>query len=382
MKETLIALIDDIPNIEKLFYTPHNPEGVLMIPTETISSVSEFQQWKQKVLRELLEIQKRNPDEFIKSTIDALNTELNSWHERRDFNNIKAKLLAVRENIDSYYAVNDDIKRVVKQPKIFISHKTEDKPYVEKIVRLIEYIGVKREDIFCSSMAGYGVPNSKDIFDFLREQFEKHELFMVFVHSQNYYNSSVSLNEMGAAWVLRNDYISILLPTFDFNEMNGVINSRTAGIKLDADIYETKDRLNQLRRTLANIFGLDDKENIAWERARDTFIEEVNNIVPQIKVKAVKKNPERLSECAEELLLNASKSDISRLLIYSDLSGMTIQTEPKSYSSTLGDRELSRWESAFEELSNGGYIKRYGKNNALYKLTDKGYTYLEINNIK
>lgn len=382
MKETLIALIDDIPNIEKLFYTPHIPEGVLMIPTETISSVSEFQQWKQKVLRELLEIQKRNPDVFIKSTIDALNTELNSWHERRDFNNIKAKLLAVRENIDSYYAVNDDIKRVVKQPKIFISHKTEDKPYVEKIVRLIEYIGVKREDIFCSSMAGYGVPNSKDIFDFLREQFEKHELFMVFVHSQNYYNSPVSLNEMGAAWVLRNDYISILLPSFDFNEMNGVINSRTAGIKLDADIYETKDRLNQLRRTLANIFGLDDKENIAWEKARDTFIEEVNNIVPQIKVKAVKKNPERLSECAEELLLNASKSDISRLLIYSDLSGMTIQTEPKSYSSILGDREFSRWESAFEELSNGGYIKRYGKNNALYKLTDKGYTYLEINNIK
>ena len=382
MKETLIALIDDIPNIEKLFYTHHIPEGFLMIPTETISSVSEFQQWKQKVLRELLEIQKRNPDVFIKSTIDALNTELNSWHERRDFNNIKAKLLAVRENIDSYYAVNDDIKRVVKQPKIFISHKTEDKPYVEKIVRLIEYIGVKKEDIFCSSMAGYGVPNSKDIFDFLREQFEKHELFMVFVHSQNYYNSPVSLNEMGAAWVLRNDYISILLPSFDFNEMNGVINSRTAGIKLDADIYETKDRLNQLRRTLANIFGLDDKENIAWEKARDTFIEEVNNIVPQIKVKAVKKNPERLSECAEELLLNASKSDISRLLIYSDLSGMTIQTEPKSYSSTLGDREFSRWESAFEELSNGGYIKRYGKNNALYKLTDKGYTYLEINNIK
>ena len=283
---------------------------------------------------------------------------------------------------DRYYAVNDDIKRVVKQPKIFISHKTEDKPYVEKIVRLIEYIGVKREDIFCSSMAGYGVPNSKDIFDFLREQFEKHELFMVFVHSQNYYNSSVSLNEMGAAWVLRNDYISILLPTFDFNEMNGVINSRTAGIKLDADIYETKDRLNQLRRTLANIFGLDDKENIAWEKARDTFIEEVNNIVPQIKVKAVKKNPERLSECAEELLLNASKSDISRLLIYSDLSGTKIQTETKSYSSTLGDREFSRWKSAFEELSNGGYIKRYGKNNALYKLTDKGYTYLEINNIK
>ena len=127
---------------------------------------------------------------------------------------------------------------------------------------------------------------------------------------------------------------------------------------------------------------MDDKENIAWEKARDTFIEEVNNIVPQIKVKAVKKNPERLSECAEELLLNASKSDISRLLIYSDLSGMTIQTEPKSYSSILGDREFSRWESAFEELSNGGYIKRYGKNNALYKLTDKGYTYLEINNIK
>lgn len=382
MKETLIALIDDIPNIEKLFYTPHIPNGVPMIPTETISSVPEFQQWKQKVLRELLEIQKRNSDEYIKSAIDALNTELNSWHERKDFNIIKAKLLAVRENIDSYYAVNDDIKRVVKQPKIFISHKTEDKPYVEKIVGLIEYIGVKREDIFCSSMAGYGVPNSKDIFEFLREQFEKYELFMVFVHSQNYYNSPVSLNEMGAAWALRNDYISILLPTFDFSEMNGVINSKTAGIKLDADIYEVKDRLNQLRRTLANIFRLDDKENIAWEKARDTFIEEVNNIVPQIKVKAVKKNSERLSECAEELLLNASKTDKSRLLISKTLSDTTIQTTPKCYSTSMGDREFSRWEAALSELTRGGYLERYGKSNALIKVTDKGYTYLETYNIK
>lgn len=118
-------------------------------------------------------------------------------------------------------------------------------------------------------------------------------------------------------------------------------------------------------------------DGITWERARDKFIKDVNSIVIQDKSGLQISRIEQLSECAEELLLNASKTERSRLLISATSSGTTIQTTPKFYSSAMGDREFSRWEAALNELIEGGYMIRYGKSNNLLKLTDKGYTYLE-----
>ena len=53
--------------------------------------------------------------------------------------------------------------------------------------------------------------------------------------SDNYYKSPACLNEMGAAWVLKKEYRSILLPGFDYKEIEGAINPRKIGIKLDDD---------------------------------------------------------------------------------------------------------------------------------------------------
>ena len=386
MKEHLLELINKTEQIEKLFHIKTVSPGIAMVANETIYEVQEFRIWIQELKCELQEIYERTNNKFIEESINDLSANFNGWTDRTMFNKVKGDLLAIKRNIDSYYPQSKQTMQMSrekmimnKKPKIFISHNTVDKPFVEKIVQLIESIGVKRQDIFCSSIPGYGVPNSQDIFEFLREQFEKYELFIVFVHSTNYYNSPISLNEMGAAWVLRSKYISFLLPNFDFSSMTGIINARTAGIKLDADIYEAKDRLNQFKNELIEIFGLSLNEGITWERTRDKFIQEVNLNHPQKSLNSIEQNAEKLSKYAEELLLNASKTDSSRLIIYKSLSGTQIQTEPKCYSTAMGDREFSRWESAFEELLKDGYIRTYGKNGCLWKITDKGYTYLENN---
>lgn len=116
-----------------------------------------------------------------------------------------------------------EAKLKVKKPKIFISHSEKDIAYVSKFVELLEKIGVKQEHLFCSSVAGYQIPMSDndedDIYKYLREQFRDHELFVIYMLSKDYYKSAVCLNEMGAAWVLKTAYQSILLPKTDFSKV-------------------------------------------------------------------------------------------------------------------------------------------------------------------
>lgn len=168
------------------------------------------------------------------------------------------------------------IDNTVKHPKIFISHSSKDKKYVELLVELLESIGLNHEHIFCTSMPGYDIPVGTNIFECLRNQFLKYDLHVIFIHSDNYYESAVSLNEMGAAWALKNNHTSILLPGFDFSKMRGVINSKEIGIKLDNDEYEVKDKLNQLQKTLVQEFHLPEPHSTKWERYRDVFIKSVN----------------------------------------------------------------------------------------------------------
>lgn len=166
-----------------------------------------------------------------------------------------------------------------KQPKIFISHSSKDVEYVAQIVNLLDGMGLNQTQVFCSSLPGYGVPIDTDIFDYLRGQFLEYDLHVIFVHSDNYYKSPVSLNEMGAAWALRSAVTSILLPGFGFEKMTGVVNNQSIAIKLDTQQFELQDKLNQLYDKVIIEFGLTRKADIIWQQKRDSFIKDVQKIV-------------------------------------------------------------------------------------------------------
>ena len=87
-------------------------------------------------------------------------------------------------------------KTAIKTPKVFISHSAKDKRVVEALVDLLESLGFTSENLFCSSVVGYGIPISNDIFETLRALFSEHDLYVIFIHSPRYYSSAVSLNEM------------------------------------------------------------------------------------------------------------------------------------------------------------------------------------------
>lgn len=167
-----------------------------------------------------------------------------------------------------------------KPMRIFISHSSQDLAYVQPLVELLEHIGLTPENMFCSSVSGYNVPLDNNIFDYLMEQFQNYNLRVIFVLSENYYNSPVSLNEMGAAWVLHQKYTCILIPQFDYKDVRGAIDQMRISIKLDSDKGELKSRLNELKNKLVEELNLSKSSSFQdiWERHRDEFVEKINSM--------------------------------------------------------------------------------------------------------
>ncbi|MCU7836486.1 MAG: toll/interleukin-1 receptor domain-containing protein [gamma proteobacterium symbiont of Taylorina sp.] len=157
--------------------------------------------------------------------------------------------------------------------RIFISHSSGDAKIVEKFVGLMESIGLTNEHIFCSSVPGYGIPLGENIYDYLKKEFEDSNLFVIFILSDNYYKSVSCLNEMGATWINKYDYQSILLNDFKFNDIAGAIDPRNISFSV-----EDESRLNEFKDKIIDTFNLPSKNSSRWEQQRDEFIQNSKNI--------------------------------------------------------------------------------------------------------
>lgn len=117
----------------------------------------------------------------------------------------------------------NDNKFKGKPFKIFISHSSNDRPFCEALVKLLEFLGLGPENVFCSSVEGYGIELGNDIFETLKSIFEENQIIVFFILSRNYYQSPYSLNEMGAAWILKTEFISFLTKGFGFKDALGIV---------------------------------------------------------------------------------------------------------------------------------------------------------------
>lgn len=126
---------------------------------------------------------------------------------------MQGNLLAIRKNVDGYYEEGEigiEKEDDEMSKKIFISHASADKGFVERIVDLLIDLGVREDQIFCSSVPGFGIPLGNDIYEYLREEFVGNELHVIFILSNNYYASVACMNEMGAAYLSQFFYIFLL----------------------------------------------------------------------------------------------------------------------------------------------------------------------------
>lgn len=159
---------------------------------------------------------------------------------------------------------------LIKDKKIFISHSSYDKDIVEKFVDHILQlgIGIKPEDIFCTSIEDLGIRNGEDIRKHIHENICNVDYSFLMI-SKNYKASEICLNEMGAVWAYDNNVRLYILPDVDFKEIGWLCDTRKA------DRINTPVPLDALHKEMIEYFELPDKET--WSRQRETFISYVNN---------------------------------------------------------------------------------------------------------
>lgn len=173
--------------------------------------------------------------------------------------------------------IDEDFDKIVKQPKVFISHCEKDIAIVENFVDLLSHIGLTSDLLFCSSIPGYNIKQgSGDIYEYLQNEF-CNNLFVIFMLSENYYNSKPCLNEMGATWVLQKKYQSILLPGFEFSQVQGAINPREISFKLDDKKYRNS-ALGELKNIIMEFLDLPDIDSSKWDYQRERFFAQIDNI--------------------------------------------------------------------------------------------------------
>lgn len=189
-------------------------------------------------------------------------------------------LKAIQEMGQDVEIQDNKTECVNNEPKIFISHSSLDKNYCTLLVDLIHDIGIRTEDIFYSSLEEHGVPLGDDFLDYIKGRFTN-KVYVFFMLSKHFYESKICLAEMGAAWVKSVDYLPILIPPINYDDMEGVIRPTKNSM-----LINTSEKLDSLKLKLEATFNLVEKMDFQrWQRKRNEFINKVNSLIEKDKKK-------------------------------------------------------------------------------------------------
>lgn len=159
-----------------------------------------------------------------------------------------------------------------KQPLLFISHSSADEEIASALVTMLRTLGFNKSDLFCSSVPGYDIAEGEYIYETLASKFIDYNIYVIFILSENYYNSAACLNEMGATWVLKAKYSTLICPEFSIPEIKGAVNPSKMAVVLD-DAKRVNGKLNQLKDHLIEFFGLPGiEDDTIWENDRNEFL--------------------------------------------------------------------------------------------------------------
>ena len=115
--------------------------------------------------------------------------------------------------------------------KIFISHNSKLKRYGQFIVDVLEDYGIDvKANIIFTSDRRLGVPQGRDIYDYLKECFRE-ELMVVFLFSRAFYDSNVCISEAGAAWATNQNCLNVIID-IGFDDVEKPSNNALSSIKL------------------------------------------------------------------------------------------------------------------------------------------------------
>jgi hypothetical protein len=159
--------------------------------------------------------------------------------------------------------------------KVFISHATDDKPLAEAVSDLIGAgIGLAHNQIFCTSLAGQGIPAGTDFKHHIQSELAN-AIVVIALLTPNYYASAFCLCELGATWVLSKDFLPFVTPLAGFGDLKAVLKGVQAlRIDQDTDLDEMRDRLASLSHSLVPTSG--------WSVKKHKFLKELSTILTSL----------------------------------------------------------------------------------------------------
>ncbi|MEG1738594.1 MAG: toll/interleukin-1 receptor domain-containing protein [Odoribacter sp.] len=155
--------------------------------------------------------------------------------------------------------------------KIFISHSSKDKDLIESFVDILLRlgIGIKSEDIFCTSIEEMGIKNGEDIRTHIQSNVNGCDYAFLMISSA-YQKSEICLNEMGAVWAYDKKVKTFILPDADFRSIGWLYDIKKAS-KINDSIA-----LDSLYEDMTGYYKLPQKTG-EWGRQREIFLNKLND---------------------------------------------------------------------------------------------------------
>jgi hypothetical protein len=160
---------------------------------------------------------------------------------------------------------------------IFLSHATADTKLAEKFLRfLVEAIGVREKEIFCSSVEGHGIPLGDDFNEYMKTSIQEPKL-VILLMTPRYMESWFCLMELGAAWAKSHYTLPIVVPPVKFSAV-----SSTLGLKQGWSI-DNEEKLNALRDMIIKAkIPLDDRSATTWDKKRTQWKSDLKKLLDKL----------------------------------------------------------------------------------------------------
>lgn len=160
--------------------------------------------------------------------------------------------------------------------RIFISHASKDSELIGKFVDSIFLLGmgIDSEIIAYTSREDTGVPAGESIPQFIQNNIACADIVLLMI-SNNYKDSEVCLNEMGAAWALNKHIIQVLLPNTSFDKL-GWLCSLDKALKID-----DADSIDGLCEVFTEKLDMGIKPS-AWNRNKTAFLSYCSTLSPTL----------------------------------------------------------------------------------------------------
>lgn len=161
---------------------------------------------------------------------------------------------------------------MLNNKKVFISHSTNDKNYAGEIITLLRSIGISQNQIFCSSYEGYNVPLGKNFINYIKQQLDNNPITLLLI-SPNFYNSPMSMCELGAIWGMDIEHINIIMPPMTYKDLHIAFSNEQVMYINDSD------KLDSLYSLLIEEFQLSHLHPTIWSKTKELFLTNTNDLL-------------------------------------------------------------------------------------------------------